>query len=150
MRAQSIGEAGSLEAAVATIACRNYCKAISTLEERSPRRRPVMPIFYDVAQYSEEYDRLKIGIPPSPHFHKIVTPQGRPSKQWRAYLCLLTAERPLQQRIEFYNSPAMERGLILEAEAADWYEFDHDATVQRIGFITDDEHTMGRSPVASS
>jgi hypothetical protein len=40
----------------------------------------------------------------------------------------------------------MERGLIVEAEAADWYEFDHDVTVQRIGFITDDEHTMGCSP----
>jgi hypothetical protein len=40
----------------------------------------------------------------------------------------------------------MERGLIVEAEAADWYEFDHDVTVQRIGFITDDERTMGCSP----
>ena len=39
-----------------------------------------------------------------------------------------------------------ERGLIVEAEAADWYEFDQDVTVQRIGFITDEEHTMGCSP----
>jgi hypothetical protein len=34
MKAQSIEEAGSLEAAVATIAARDYCKAISTLEEQ--------------------------------------------------------------------------------------------------------------------
>jgi hypothetical protein len=40
----------------------------------------------------------------------------------------------------------MERGLIVEAEAADWHEFDYDVIVQRIGFITDDEHTMGCSP----
>jgi hypothetical protein len=33
MNAQSVGEAGSLEAAVATIAARDYRKAISTLEE---------------------------------------------------------------------------------------------------------------------
>jgi hypothetical protein len=106
-----------------------------------------MPIFHhDVAQYSETYDRLKLGIPTSSHFHKIITPQGKPSKQWREYACVLIAERILQQKIEFYNSPAMERGLIVEAEAADWYEFDHDVTVQRIGFITDDEHTMGCSP----
>ncbi len=105
-----------------------------------------MPVFHDVAQYSEEYDRLKIGIPTSSNFHKIITPQGKPSKQWREYACVLIAERILQQRIEFYNSPAMERGLIVEAEAADWYEFDQDVTVQRIGFITDDEHTMGCSP----
>ena len=105
-----------------------------------------MPIFHDVAQYSEEYDCLKIGIPTSSNFHKIITPQGKPSKQWREYACVLIAERLLQQRIEFFNSPAMERGLIVEAEAADWYEFDHDVTVQKVGFITDDSHTMGCSP----
>ena len=106
-----------------------------------------MPSFHhDVAQYSETYDRLKLGIPTSSHFHKIITPQGKPSKQWREYACILIAERILHHKIEFYNSPAMERGLIVEAEAADWYEFDQDLTVQRIGFITDDEHTMGCSP----
>ena len=34
MKAQSIEEAGSLEAAVATIAARDYRKAVSTLEEQ--------------------------------------------------------------------------------------------------------------------
>jgi hypothetical protein len=47
-----------------------------------------MPIFHhDLAQYSEVYDRLKLGIPTSSHFHKIITPQGKPSKQWREYAC---------------------------------------------------------------
>ena len=40
----------------------------------------------------------------------------------------------------------MERGLIVEAEAVDWYEFDQDVTVQRVGFITDDNHAIGCSP----
>src|SRR5215813_7590624 len=92
------------------------------------------------------YDRLKLGIPTSSHFHKIVTPQGKPSRQWREYACVLIAERILQRKIEFYNSPAMERGLIVEADAADWYEFDQDVTAQKIGFITDDNHTVGCSP----
>ena len=105
-----------------------------------------MPISHDVAQYSEEHDRLRLGIPTSSNFHKIITPQGKPSKQWREYACVLIAERILQHKIEFYNSPAMERGLIVEAEAADWDEFDQDVTVQRIGGITDEEHTMGCSP----
>ena len=96
-----------------------------------------MPIYHDVPQYSEEYDRLRLGIPTSSNFHKIITPQGKPSKQWREYACLLIAERILQHKIEFYNSPAMERGLIVEANAVDWYEFDQDVTVQRVGFITD-------------
>ena len=34
MKAQSVAEAGSLEAAVATIAAQDYRKAISTLEEQ--------------------------------------------------------------------------------------------------------------------
>jgi YqaJ-like viral recombinase domain len=103
-----------------------------------------MPIFHhDVAQYSEVYDRLTLGIPTSSHFQKIITLQGKPSKQWREYACVLIAERILQRKIEFYNLPAMERGLIVEAEAADWYEFDQDVTVQRVGFITDDNHKVG-------
>src|SRR5215472_11860948 len=106
-----------------------------------------MPVFHhDVTQYSEKYDRLKLGIPTSSNFHKIITPQGKPSKQWREYACVLIAERILQRKIEFYNSPAMKRGLIVEAEAADWYEFDQDVTTQKVGFITDDDHTMGCSP----
>jgi hypothetical protein len=40
----------------------------------------------------------------------------------------------------------MERGLIVEGEAVDWYEFDQDVTVQRVGFITDNDHTVGCSP----
>jgi hypothetical protein len=106
-----------------------------------------VPIFYnDVRQYSEEHDRLKLGVPTSSHFHKIITPQGKPSKQWREYACVLIAERILQRKIEFYKSLPMERGLIVEADAADWYEFDQDVTVQSVGFITDDNHTIGCSP----
>jgi hypothetical protein len=105
-----------------------------------------MPIHHDVVQYSEQYDRLKLGIPTSSHFHKIITPQGKPSNQWRGYACLLIAERILQQKIDLFHSPAMERGLIVEAEAADWYEFDQDVTAQRVGFITDDHNTTGCSP----
>src|SRR5690349_24933687 len=101
-----------------------------------------MPIFHhDVAQYSEAYDRLKLGMPTSSHFHKIITPQGKPSKQWRENARVLIAERILQRKIEFYNSPAMERGVNVEAEAARWYEFGQGGTGQRIGFITDDQRT---------
>jgi YqaJ-like viral recombinase domain len=105
-----------------------------------------MPIFHDVAQYSDQYDRLKLGIPTSSHFHKIITPQGKPSKQWREYACMLIAERILQRKIDLYKSLPMERGLIIEAEAADWSEFDQDVTVQRGGFITDDNRAIGCSP----
>jgi hypothetical protein len=123
MKAQSVEEAGSLEAAVATIAAQDYRKAISALEE------PIGKAKVSHAQYSEANDRLKLGIPTSSNFHKIITPQGKSSKQWREYACVLIAERILRRKIECYNSPAMERGLIVESETADWYEFDQDVTV---------------------
>jgi hypothetical protein len=63
------------------------------------------------------------------------------------YAGLLIAERILQRKIQFYNnSAAMERGLMVEAEAVDWYEFDQDVTAQRVGFITDNNHMMGCGP----
>lgn len=105
-----------------------------------------MPILHDVVQYSEEYERLKCGIPTSSNFHKIITPEGKPSKQWRGYACHLVAERVMRRKIDFYKSEAMERGLIVEEQAADWYEFSQGVTVQKVGFITDDKHTMGCSP----
>ena len=61
-----------------------------------------MPIYHDVAQYSEAHDRLKLGIPTSSNFHKIITPQGKPSKQWREYACLLIAERLLRRPDETF------------------------------------------------
>ena len=102
-----------------------------------------MPIFHDVRQYSQAYDRLKLGIPTSSNFHKIITPHGKPSKQWRECACVLIAERILQRKIEFYRSLAMEWGLIVEAEAADWYEFDQDVTVQR-GRLYQRQRSHGR------
>jgi hypothetical protein len=75
--------------AVATIAALDYCKAISTLEEQIAKAETSVAIFHrDVAQYSESYDRLKLGIPTSSNFHKIVTSQGKPSREWREYACL--------------------------------------------------------------
>ena len=80
-----------------------------------------MPVLHEVAQYSEGYDRLKIGIPTSSNFHKIITPQGKPSKQWREYACVLIAERILQHKIEFYNSPAMERGSVKASQLSSFF-----------------------------
>jgi hypothetical protein len=61
-----------------------------------------MPILHrDVAQYSEAYDHLKLGIPTSCNFHKIITPQGKPPKQWHEYACVPIAERLFQRKIEF-------------------------------------------------
>ncbi len=109
-----------------------------------------MSIYHDCIQYSDEYDRLKLGLPTSSNFHRIITPGGKPSTQWRGYACKLIAERILQRKVDAYTSPAMENGLIVEAEAVDWYEFARlDANYGEttpIGFITNDAGTIGCSP----
>jgi hypothetical protein len=105
-----------------------------------------MPIYYNCAQYDAEYDRLKLGLPTSSNFNKILTPAGKPSTQWRSYACHLLAERILQRKIDTYTSPAMERGLIIEADAVRWYEFDTEETTQPIGFVTTDDGKIGCTP----
>ena len=73
-----------------------------------------MPIFHhDVAQYSEVYDRLRLGIPTSSHFHKIITPQGKPSKQWREYACVLIEFIPIG-RLGFDDQAPLHRGRIIK------------------------------------
>src|SRR6266566_2588750 len=110
------------------------------------RRQRIMPIFHDVEQRSEAWDRLRLGIPTSSDFAKIVTPSREPSKQWQALAYQKIAERLLARKIDHYTSPAMERGQIVEEAAANWYEFDQNVSTQKIGFITDNAVTMGCSP----
>jgi hypothetical protein len=105
-----------------------------------------MPIYHRCAQYSDEYDRLKLGLPTSSNFKKIITPGGDPSKQWRGYACHLIAERLLERKVDTYTSPAMERGLAVEEEATQWYSWSEGRETETIGFITNDEKTMGCTP----
>jgi hypothetical protein len=105
-----------------------------------------MPILHRCAQYSEEYDELKLGIPTSSNFSRILTPTGERSRQRNSYGYRLIAERLLHRKIASFTSPAMERGLINESEAADWYCFERNCDAEPIGFITDDAGTIGCSP----
>lgn len=105
-----------------------------------------MPILHKCEQYSEEYDRLRIGIPTSSSFDKIITPQGKPSKQWEKYAYHLIAERFLDRKIDTYTSRDMELGLMMESDAANDYELMTGNKVEPIGFITNDDATIGCSP----
>lgn len=105
-----------------------------------------MPTLHKCEQYSDEYDRLRIGIPTSSKFDKIITPQGKPSKQWQKYAYHLIAERMLDRKVDSYTSPYMERGLALEGDAAEFYELQTGTEIELIGFITNDENTIGCSP----
>lgn len=102
--------------------------------------------FRDVLQGTEQWKRLRLGVPTSSQFHRIVTPKGAASKSQEAYRHELIAERLLGEEIEGFESKWMTRGKETEAEAIAYYELQRGVDVERIGFILNDAGTVGASP----
>lgn len=109
-----------------------------------------MAIYHDVKQRSDEWFRLRAGIPTASEIKRIVTPTGRLSKQADDYMDSLLAEwafgGPLQDPETEYQSQWMQRGEFLEGQAADAYAFMKDAELETVGFVTDDKGVIGCSP----
>jgi hypothetical protein len=102
---------------------------------------------HDVQQNTPEWLALRIGIPTASAFDKILTPTGKPSTQAEAYADLLLAEIMVGGPVEVWQGNQWtERGHELEQEAADYYAMTKGVTLKKVGFITDDEMTMGCSP----
>lgn len=97
-------------------------------------------------QGSDEWHRLRCGIPTSSNFDKILTPKTlKPSASAFGYLCEKFAEwdlGPLDQA----SAQWMERGSKMEEQARAWYAWEYDTEVQEVGFVTDDDKTVGCSP----
>lgn len=102
--------------------------------------------FFDVEQGDDKWDYLRMGIPTSSNFHKILTPLGKPSKQWEAYAHHLIAERYCNRPINSYTSPAMENGKMIEQDAAEDYELEFNLETKKVGFVTTDDGQVGCSP----
>lgn len=105
-----------------------------------------MSIYYDCLQHSDTWDKLRLGIPTSSMFDKIITPTGKDSAQWKKYCHGLIAERLTKRRLDAYVSPYMERGTELEMDAMNEYELQSDVETFPIGFVTNDAGTIGCSP----
>lgn len=103
-------------------------------------------IIHDVQQGTTEWEALRLGIPTASEFHRIVTPSGARSKSAEMYRLELLAERLTGQSEDSFSSAWMERGKELEADAAAFYELQRDFDLRKIGFITNDEMTVGASP----
>lgn len=103
-------------------------------------------IVYPVDQGSAAWLKLRAGIPTASAFDNIVTPTGAKSKSRERYLHALLAERMLGRPLTEHVSEWMARGSTAEAEAVAYYELQADATTTPIGFITNDEKTIGASP----
>lgn len=104
-------------------------------------------IVHDVEQGTEEWLRLRAGIPTSSEFSRIITPKTRkPSKSQDAYMHLLISERLLERPGESFLSAWMERGQELEHQAAAFYGFKRGLDLEQVGFITTDDGRAGTSP----
>lgn len=97
-------------------------------------------------QGTEEWLRLRAGIPTSSDFDKILTPGGKPSKSAEGYMYKLLAERLMGHPCTEFMSRWMDRGSQMEGEAVSFYEFQRDIETVKVGFITNDAGTIGCSP----
>lgn len=104
--------------------------------------------FYQVEQGSLDWYRLRLGRPTSSNFHKIITPQGKPSRQAATYLYKLVAERLLNetQDSELGFVEWIRRGKEQEPYAVAQFEFSNDVKLLPGGFCTTDDGRLGASP----
>jgi hypothetical protein len=102
---------------------------------------------YDCPQGGDEWLALRLGIPTSSCFDKILTPKTLElSKSSRPYMCQLLAEWMYGAPLEAFVSPWMERGKDLEAEAVRYYELARECDTEAVGFVTTDDGMIGASP----
>lgn len=110
-------------------------------------RRPRIKAHYDIVQGSEEWKRLRLGIPTASQFHRIVTPKtGKLSKQAEKYATELAVEtftgKPFDENFTQY----MSRGSFLEEKARQYYELITGNKITYVGFVEMDNGQVGCSP----
>jgi putative phage-type endonuclease len=101
----------------------------------------------DLTQGTPEWIAARRGIPSASNFDMIVTTKGEPSKQRTKYLYKMAGERVSGLTEETYQNDAMKRGMVLESEARNLYEFLTGLTVNQVGFcVTEGDAVYGASP----
>lgn len=104
-------------------------------------------IVLDLAQGSDEWRKVRLGIPTASQFGKLITAKTtKPSSQADAYMDELLAEWALGAPLEDGDSLWMERGKEMEAEAALYYEMVRDIDTIPVGFVLRDDGLVGCSP----
>lgn len=104
-------------------------------------------IILDVEQGSEKWFNARIGLVSASNFGKIITPTGKKSTQYKTYMNTLIAEVMMGHKIDNHQSDAMLRGIELEPEARDYYEFQTDSEVKQVGLVyMDESKTISCSP----
>lgn len=98
-------------------------------------------------QLSEEWYKIRCGIPSASNFDKIITTKGESSKQAQKYLYQLAGEYVTGQKEQSYQNAAMLRGIELEQEAKNLYQIINEVVVESVGFcIGEPDIEYGCSP----
>ena len=98
-------------------------------------------------QGSPEWHAARLGIPTASNLDKIMTATGKASTQAEAYMNQLVAEWYTGEATNGYINDAMQRGIELEPQAREAYEFAENCEVQQVGFVYKDEDKFcGCSP----
>lgn len=103
-------------------------------------------ILHNVTQGTTEWFAVRAGIPTASAFDRILTPSGKPSSQTEKYMHMLLAERIMGRPVTQVQTFWMGRGKELEGEAVSYYEGVRDLDTTVIGFVTNDQRTIGASP----
>ena len=93
----------------------------------------------DLVQGSPEWEKEKLGKPSASNCSKIITNDGKPSKQREGYLYELAGEIITGQKANGYINANMEEGMKREQEAVDFFCMTNDCEVQRVGVVYADE-----------
>ena len=90
-------------------------------------------VFADIVQGTEEWHKLRLGIPTASNFgHILAKGEG---KVRTTYLHKLAGERITGVPAENYTNPYMERGKALEDEARKYYALMTDTDPVQVGFV---------------
>ena len=103
--------------------------------------------FYQCEPRSEEWFKMRIGIPTSSDFGKIITPKTlKISSQAQGYMCRLLAEWVTGEQEPDFQSEYMIRGQDLEDDAFAAYELLTGSETTPGGFFTTSDGMLGCSP----
>jgi len=91
------------------------------------------PQVFCCEQGTETWARLRLGLPTASNFADVLA-KGQ-GKTRRTYMLKLLGERFCGEPAESFQSPHMERGKAMEADAREMFAFMEDAELEQVGFI---------------
>jgi hypothetical protein len=99
-------------------------------------------IIVELEQGSESWFKEKLGKPSASNISKILTNEGKPSKQREGYLYELAAQIITGKYEEVYKNPAMEQGNEREQESRNYLEVVLGVNIKKTGVIYKDERKL--------